>query len=108
MTGSIVSVYATFSDEEEAARIGRTLVDERLAACVNILGPCRSIYRWEGKVEDAAEAAALFKTTAGLGERLIARIAELHSYAIPAAAIWPIAAAAPGYAEWVSEETAGA
>jgi periplasmic divalent cation tolerance protein len=101
----IVTVYATFADTDEAARIARTLVEERLAACANILGPCRSIYRWEGKVEDAVEVAALFKTGAELADVLIARLAELHSYDVPAAVVWPIANALPAYADWVLAET---
>jgi periplasmic divalent cation tolerance protein len=102
---SIVTVYATFADEEEARRIGRALVEERLAACANILGPCHSIYRWQGKIEEAGEIAALFKTRAAKAEALIARIAELHSYDVPAAVAWPIAHALPTYAAWVSDET---
>ena len=104
MTG-IVSVYAVFADADEAARIGRMAVEERLAACVNILGPCRSIYRWQGKIEEAEEVPALFKTRAESAEALIARIAELHDYDVPAAVVWPIEAALPAYAEWVVEET---
>ena len=104
MTG-IVTVYATFADEAEGARIARVLVDERLAACANILGPIRSIYRWEGRMEDCAEAAALFKTRAELAEALIARLGELHSYDVPAAVVWPIAGALPTYAQWVLAET---
>ena len=84
----IVSVYATFASDKEAARIGRTLVEERLAACVNILGPCRSIYRWQGAIEDAVEVAAVFKTAEGRAEALIVRLAALHSYDLPAATIW--------------------
>ena len=61
---SVVSVYAVFADAEEAERIGRTVVEERLAACVNILGPVRSIYRWQGRVETGDEVAAIFKTHA--------------------------------------------
>lgn len=101
----IVSVYATFADGEEAERIARTLVEERLAACANILGPCRSIYRWQGAIEDAQEVAALFKTGADVAERLIARLAELHSYDVPAAVVWPISDALGGYARWVDAET---
>lgn len=104
----IVSVYATFASEDEAARIGRILVEERLAACVNILGGCRSIYRWQGKIEDAAEVAALFKTAADRAEALIGRLASLHGYDLPAATVWPIASATPGYAAWVVDETAPA
>jgi periplasmic divalent cation tolerance protein len=103
----IVSVYATFADEAEAAAIAQILVEERLAACANIVGPCRSIYRWEGKVEDAQEVAALFKTTAGAAEALIARLAALHSYEIPAAVVWPIATALDAYAGWVTESVTG-
>lgn len=104
MTG-IVSVYAIFADADEAARIGRIAVEERLAACINILAPCRSIYRWNGGVEEAHEVPALFKTRADRADALIARIAELHSYDVPAAVAWPIEAAWPDYAEWVEIET---
>jgi periplasmic divalent cation tolerance protein len=97
----IVSVYAVFADEDEARRIGRQIVDERHAACVNILGACRSIYRWQGKVEESEEVPAIFKTTAGQAPLLIARIAELHSYEVPAAVAWPIAEAPEPYSAWV-------
>lgn len=102
---AIVSVYAVFASEEEAGRIARILVEERLAACANILGSCRSIYRWEGRIEDGEEVAALFKTAADKAEALIGRLSELHSYELPAAAVWPIAASTPGYAKWVLDET---
>lgn len=105
MTG-IVTVYATFANAEEAGRIARILVEERLAACSNILGPCRSIYRWQGAIEESGEVAALFKTRADAADRLIARLAALHSYDVPAAVTWPIAMALPAYAAWVEEETA--
>ena len=104
-SASIVTVYATFADAGEAARIARALVEERLAACANILGPCRSIYRWEGRIEDSHEVAALLKTRADRAEALIARLAELHSYDVPAAVVWPIAAATPSYADWVRSAT---
>lgn len=103
--GGIVTVYATFGGGEEARRIARLLVEERLAACANILAPCRSIYRWRGAVEEAEEVPVLFKTAAEAAARLIARIGTLHSYDLPAAVAWPIADAAPAYADWVREET---
>ena len=102
---SIVSVYATFASDEEARRIARAVVEERLAACANILGACQSIYRWQGKVEEAAEVAALFKVTAGGAQALIRRIAELHSYDVPAAMVWPIAEAPETYRRWVVENS---
>ena len=101
---AIVTVYATFADADEAERIARTLVDERLAACANILGPCRAIYRWQGAIEQGDEIAALFKTRADMADRLIARLAELHSYEVPAAVVWPITDALPAYAQWVRDE----
>ena len=108
MTGpAIVSVYATFANEEEARRIGRTAVEEGLAACVNIIGACRSIYRWQGEIEESDEVAALFKTAGSRAEALVARIGELHSYAVPAAMIWPIDGALGAYRDWVLAETGG-
>lgn len=101
----IVSVYAVFAGDEEARRVGRTIIEERLAACVNIIGSCHSIYRWQGKVEEAAEVAAIFKVTAGGAEALVRRIAELHSYEVPAAVVWPIAEAPENYRRWVVENS---
>jgi periplasmic divalent cation tolerance protein len=98
---TVVSVYATFADQEEAERIGRILVEERLAACINILAPCRSIYRWQGQVETADEVPAILKSTSEQADRLIARIVELHSYALPAVTLWPIDKLLGAYAEWV-------
>ena len=98
----IATVYAVFADTAEAERIATMVVDEGLAACANILAPCRSIYRWQGRVERADEVPALFKTAQA--EALIARLAELHSYDVPAAVVWPIVAAHPAYAEWVKAE----
>ena len=99
----IATVYAVFADLAEAERIAETVVNERLAACANILAPCRSIYRWQGAVERTQEVPALFKTAQP--EALIARIAALHSYDVPAAVAWPIALAHPPYAAWVQENS---
>lgn len=104
---SIVSVYCVFADVEEAARIGRQMVDERLAACVNILGPCRSIYRWQGAVETADEVPAIFKTTDAQADALITRVAALHSYDVPAIAVWPIDKLLADYATWVEQTVGG-
>jgi periplasmic divalent cation tolerance protein len=101
---SIVSVYAIFADAEEAERVGRTVVEERLAACINILGSCRSIYRWEGRIETAEEVPAILKTHSWQVEELIERIAALHSYDVPCVAVWPIDKLLRPYAEWVEDE----
>lgn len=98
---TIVSVYAIFADADEAERIGRQMVDERLAACVNILAPCRSIYRWQGAVETADEVPAIFKTSRVMADALVARIAALHSYDVPCVTVWPIDKLLVSYAEWV-------
>ena len=101
----IVTLYATFASREEAQRIARAVVTERLAACANILGPCQSVYRWQGRIEESEEVAALFKTRAANAQPLIARIATLHSYDVPAITVWPIADTLPAYAAWVEEES---
>jgi periplasmic divalent cation tolerance protein len=104
---TVVSLYAIFADNEEADRIGHIVVEERLAACINILGPCKSIYRWQGKVETAQEVPAILKTDSSKAERLIERIAGLHSYDVPCIAVWPVEKLVPGYGEWVQEEVGG-
>jgi periplasmic divalent cation tolerance protein len=98
---SVVSVYAVFADSGEAERIGRTMVEEQLAACVNILGPIKSIYRWEGTIESAEEVAAIFKTNHWRADALIARIAEMHSYKVPCITSSPIDKILAAYADWV-------
>ncbi|MCW4463343.1 divalent-cation tolerance protein CutA [Sphingomonas sp. BT-65] len=100
----IALLHVTFATAEEAERTGRLMVEEKLAACVNLLGPCSSIYRWQGLVETAAEYRALFKTTPQLARELADRIAALHSYDLPAIEIWP-AAAGDAVADWVDEAT---
>ena len=100
---SVVSVYCIFAHAEEAERIGRTVVEERLAACINILGSCRSIYRWQGAVETSQETPAILKTTAEAADALISRIAGLHSYEVPCVAVWPIDKLLLSYAEWVEQ-----
>jgi periplasmic divalent cation tolerance protein len=100
---SIVSVYAVFANAEEAERIGRAMVEEQLAACVNILGEVHSIYRWQGAIETADEVAAIFKTHHWQCDALIGRIADLHSYDVPCVVAWPIDKILRSYADWVED-----
>jgi periplasmic divalent cation tolerance protein len=100
---SVVSVYAVFANSDEAERIGRTVVEERLAACINIVSPVRSIYRWKGVVETADEVAAIFKTSDGNVDALITRIAGLHSYDVPCIVTWPVEKVLGSYAAWVED-----
>ena len=100
---SVVTVYATFTHPGQAQTIGMTVVEERLAACVNILQSCRSIYRWEGDIHTATETPALFKTTLDKVDALIARIKELHTYDVPAIVVWPIERLSADFGDWVEE-----
>jgi periplasmic divalent cation tolerance protein len=100
---SVISIYSVFADAAEAERIGRLMVEEQLAACVNILGPIRSIYRWNGKVDSANEVAAIFKTHHWHADKLIERIAALHSYDVPCVVAWPIDKILRSYADWVED-----
>lgn len=100
---SVISVYAIFADANEAERIGRLVVEERLASCANILTSIRSIYRWKGEVEASDEVAAIFKTTHDQADALITRIAGLHSYDVPCIASWPIDKILGSYADWVEQ-----
>lgn len=99
-------VLTNLPDEETARRLADRLVGGRLAACVNILAPCRSVYRWEGRIEDAAEVPVLIKTTAARYAELEAAIRELHPYELPEIVAVPIALGLPGYLSWVAAETA--
>jgi periplasmic divalent cation tolerance protein len=100
----VALLHVTFADADEARTIGRQMVEARLAACVNLAGPCESIYRWNGAVETAAEYRALFKTTPQLARELADAIAAAHSYDLPAIEIWPVAAG-DAVARWIDEAT---
>lgn len=102
---SALFVYVTASDEAEARRVGRALVEERFAACANVIPGMRSIYRWQGEVQEASEAVLILKTTAALLDRLTARVKELHSYDVPCVVGLPIAGGNPDYLDWIRAET---
>lgn len=100
---SVISIYAIFADAAEAERIGCAVVEARLAACVNVLGPVRSIYRWNGEIESADEVAAILKTTDEHADRLMTHIAGLHSYDVPCVVALPIEKVLGSYAQWVED-----
>ncbi|MBX9297025.1 divalent-cation tolerance protein CutA [Chromobacterium vaccinii] len=95
-------VVCNAPDEETAERVATTLVAEQLAACVNILGPCRSVYRWQGAVERAEEIPLLIKTRVDAYPQLEARLAALHPYEVPEIVALPVAQGLPSYLTWVS------
>lgn len=105
MTSAAV-VLSTAGSRDEAERIASALVEERLAACVNLVEPLTSIYRWQGKVERASEVLMVIKTRRTRVARLVARLGELHSYDVPEAIVLPVVAGASAYLRWVMAETA--
>ena len=98
------SVYVTAGSEEEAVDIGRKLIEERLAACVNIL-PVKSVYRWEDNIEEDAEVVMFIKTRASHSEKVIERVKSLHSYDVPCIVVLPIQQGNPEYLQWIEEST---
>ena len=98
------SIYITAKDEAEAYKICRILVEERLIACANYF-PINSIYRWKGNIEESAEVAIIAKTRAGLVDRLIERVKQLHSYEVPCVVSWIIEKGNQDYLKWIEEST---
>jgi periplasmic divalent cation tolerance protein len=98
-----LQVTITTAGEEEAEAISSALVERRLAACVQVLGPIRSRYRWQGKIEEAREWMLLAKTTAERYPRLEATVREIHSYGEPEIVATAVAAGSQGYLDWVAE-----
>jgi periplasmic divalent cation tolerance protein len=96
-------VFTTAGSAEEAEKIAHALVERHLAACVNVLPQIRSIYRWQGKVEDAAEILLIIKTTAAKFPAVRDAIRELHSYDVPECIALPITDGAPDYLKWLTE-----
>ena len=103
MTEYIVALI-TASNEEEAAGIARQLIEARLAACVNIIRNIRSIYRWQGKVEDEAEVLLLVKSRVELFGDLRKKVKELHSYSVPEIIALPIINGSEDYLQWLGDE----
>jgi periplasmic divalent cation tolerance protein len=98
--------FCTCPDQATALRIARTLVDERLAACANLLPAVQSVYRWQGQVEEAAEALLLIKTAPHRLDALRKRIVALHPYELPELIAVEAAAGLPAYLDWIVTETA--
>ncbi len=103
-SGALV-VLVTAPSAEKAAELGRALVSERLAACANVLPGMRSIYWWEGKVQDEPEALILLKTTRARFEALRDRVLALHPYQVPEVVALRIEAGSEKYLEWIAGET---
>ena len=102
MTDKIV-ILSTCATEEEAERLARTLLDARLAACVNVVPRVRSFYRWKGQVEDAAECLLVIKSSRPMFDALRSALVEAHSYEVPEVVALPILDGAPEYLQWLHE-----
>lgn len=98
-------VFITTPTADVAAQIARALVEERLAACGNVVPGLRSIYRWEGEIHDEAEALLVLKTTRARFEALRERALALHPYEVPEVIALPIEAGSAPYLEWIAAET---
>ncbi|MBI1795503.1 MAG: divalent-cation tolerance protein CutA [Candidatus Eisenbacteria bacterium] len=102
----MLMVFTTFANVEDAARVARTLVEERLIACANIVPGARSLYRWEGKVADEPEVTVTMKTRKQDWTALLSRLHELHPYTTPECVAVRIASGAPAYMAWLEDALA--
>ncbi len=100
-----VVVLSTAPDAGQAERLARSLVEERLAACVSRVPGMTSLYHWEGDVETADEVLLIIKTHASRAPELTRRLRELHPYEVPEILVLPVAAGLPGYLDWIRTET---
>ena len=102
---SAVLMYATTPSREEALRIGRSLVENRLAACINVLDGMESVYWWEGRVEKARECVLIVKTREDQAAEAASRVRSLHPYACPCLVYWPITGGNADFLAWIERES---
>ena len=102
---TFVVVLVTAGSSDEGRRIGRAMVEERLAACVNVVGPIRSIYRWEGAIEEAEEHLLVMKARTADVPALTARVRALHSYDVPEVVALPLTGGSEAYLAWLAAAT---
>ena len=100
-----ILVFSNLPDQASAAKLAALLIEQRLAACVNVQAPCTSVYRWQGKVETATEVPIFIKTTRERYPALEAAIRAHHPYELPEIIAVPLVAGLPAYLEWVHTET---
>ena len=105
MNPELVAVLISAPDADTARRIGRALVEERLAACANVVPGVQSIYRWRGAVEEASEVLLVVKTRASRADALAARVRSLHPYELPEVVVLPVRGGSRAYLQWVAAES---
>lgn len=101
----ILVLFASFPDRPSAQAFARALLEARLAACVNLLAPCTSMYRWKGRVETAEEIPLLIKSRESLYAAVERELRRLHPYEVPELLALPVAAGLPAYVQWIETET---
>jgi len=101
----VIVILTNLPDRDAALTLARGLVERRVAACVNVLAECASVYRWKGEVETAAEVPVLIKTRAARFDEVEAAIRELHPYELPEIVAVPVVRGLEEYLQWVSDET---
>jgi periplasmic divalent cation tolerance protein len=100
----VLLVLTNLPDRDAALKLAHAVIEEKVAACVNLLGACTSVYRWQGKIENAEEIPLLIKTTAARYAALEALIRRMHPYELPEIIAVPVAHGLPGYLRWVAGE----
>jgi len=103
---SYVFAYITAQDLSEAELIGGTLVEKKLAACVNIFTHMQSMYMWEGKMEKSREVVIIAKTADKLKDRLLDQVKKIHSYDCPCVVFLPVEGGNPEFLQWIDDQTA--
>jgi len=98
-------ILTNLPDRDAACRLAYALIERRVAACVNVLGECTSVYRWQGKIETAAEVPVLIKASAAVYPALERAIRELHPYELPEIIAVPLCGGLPEYLQWIAAET---
>ena len=106
MADEVLLIMSTFPDAQTARRVARQIVEERLAACANVLPSIKSIYRWQGKVEESEESLVLIKTTVDRFAAMQTTLRRLHPYEVPEIVALPIDRGLPDYLRWVVEQCA--
>lgn len=101
----VVAVYSTTGNVDEAKKIARILVEEKLAVCVNILPTVESVYRWKGKIEEDSECVIIAKTTEKNIKETVEKIKQIHSYDVPDIIVIPVVGGLDSYLDYVNEET---
>lgn len=99
-------LYITAGSRDEAKKIGRALVEARLAACANVIDGMESVYWWQGRLTEDREAVLIVKTRADLVDAVTARVKDLHGYAVPCVVALPLVGGNPDYLAWIAAETA--